>query len=138
VGGEGGTVHEVDRGGGGDAVSKPLTREVKMFVIEWVLAKFTFIDYCAGNCAEEVRAWREKGYDSPAAAAKKASGCGGFGFPVGGSLKFISTDNYSAPDGFEVTTGDGQEGVVTYEEIADVALGKKLSEQMKLFEEATL
>lgn len=119
-------------------MSKPLTLEVKMFVIEWVLAKFTFIDYCAGNCAEEVRAWREKGYDSPAAAAKKASGRGSFSLPVGGSLKSIGADNYSVPDGFYVETGDGQKGVVTYEEIADVALGKKLSEQMKLFEEATI
>jgi len=119
-------------------VSKPLTREVKLFVIKRVLAKFTFIEYCAGNCAEEIRTWREKGYDSPAAAAKEASGCGSFSLPIGGSLRSIRADNYSVLNGFYVETGDGQKGVVTYQEIADVALGKKLSEQMKLFEEATL
>lgn len=115
-------------------MTKPLTREVKLFVIERVLAKFTFIEYCAGNCAQEIKTWHERGYESPAAAAKIASGCGSFSLPIGGSLKSIRADNYSVPDGFYVETGDGQKGVVTYEEIADVALGKKLSEQLSLFE----
>jgi hypothetical protein len=129
---EGGTVHEVDRGGGGDAVSKPLTREVKLFIIEKVLSSFTN-DYVP----KTIRAWREKGFASPAAAAKEASGCGGFSYPaIHCPLKIsVSADNYSSRDrGFHVTTGDGQEGIVTYQEIADVALGKKLSEQLSLFE----
>jgi len=118
-------------------MSKPLTHKVRLFVIERALARVTFIDFCKGNCCEEIKTWRERGYESPAAAAKKASGCGSFSLPIGGSLRSIRADNYSVPDGFCVETGDGQEGIVTYQEIADVALGKKLSEQLTLFEEVS-
>jgi len=61
---------------------------------------------------------------------------GGFGFPAAYCPlnTSISADNYSGKvNGFQVKTGDGQEGIVTYQEIAEVALGKKLLEQMTLF-----
>ena len=112
-------------------MSKPLTREVKLFVIKHVLSSFTN-DYIS----KIIGAWREKGFKSPAAAAKEVLGQGGFVYPdiycpLGIS---VSADNYSSKiNGFHVKASDGQEGIVTYQEIADVALGKKLSEQTTLF-----
>ena len=114
---------------------KPLTHEVRLFVIEHVLSGFTNDYVC-----KAIKAWREKGFKSPAAAAKVAVGQGGFGCPaVHCPLNIsVSADNFSGKiNGFQVKTGDGQEGIVTYREIAEVALRGKMEEQITIFEVAT-
>lgn len=44
----------------------------------------------------------------------------------------VSAENFSSRQkGFRVETDDGQEGIITYREIADVALKGRLADQSK-------
>ena len=123
-------------------MSRPLTVEVKMFVINKALQQLTFIGLREKTTVKDaIKLWRARGFKNPETAAKAAVGEGGYAIPSQAcSLGIgIMADNYSAGlHGYHVKMDDGQEGIVTYREIADVALNGRLADQLSLFEEATL